>query len=107
MAKKSAPESWAVAPGPVRCPLCGRVVPKSQADKHHLVPLSKGGKHTVVMHRICHRQLHVLFSESELARSYSTLEALLAHPQVQAFVQWVQRKPEDFYTSMKRSSRLR
>ena len=35
-----------------------------------------------MLHRICHRQIHALFSETELARQYNTAEALLAHPEV-------------------------
>ncbi len=79
------------------CPLCGRTVPPAQQDAHHLVPRSEGGRETVILHRICHRQVHALFTETELARQYATPQALLAHPRMQAFVQWVHRKPDDFY----------
>ena len=79
------------------CPLCGRTVPPEQQDAHHLVPKSEGGRLTVILHRICHRQIHALFTESELARHYASPEALLAHPRMQAFVEWVRRKPDDFY----------
>lgn len=78
------------------CPLCGRAIPASQRDAHHLVPKSKGGRETLVLHRICHRQVHALLSETELARSYHTAEALLAHPEVARFVAWVKTKPNDF-----------
>lgn len=62
------------------CPLCDRAIPKSQQDKHHLVPKVKGGKETEVIHRACHRQIHALFSESELAKHYASPEALKEHP---------------------------
>jgi two-component system KDP operon response regulator KdpE len=62
-------------------------------DAHHLVPKSKGGKQTQFLHRICHRQIHALFTETELARQYSTVEALLAHPEIELFVKWVKTKP--------------
>lgn len=58
------------------CPLCGREVPVAQQDAHHLVPRSQGGRETVILHRICHRQIHALLSESELAREYATPQAL-------------------------------
>ncbi|MEO7937016.1 MAG: HNH endonuclease [Burkholderiaceae bacterium] len=87
------------------CPLCNRLIPTAQQDKHHLVPRSRGGTHTEVMHRICHRQLHALFSETELARSYATVDALLAHPEVARFVAWVRQKPPDFMERTRRSSR--
>lgn len=89
------------------CPLCGREVPVAQQDAHHLVPRSQGGRETVILHRICHRQIHALLSESELAREYATPQALLRHPQVQAFVQWVCRKPDDFFERSRKTARLR
>ena len=89
------------------CPLCERPVPESQQDKHHLVPKSKGGKHTEVMHRMCHRQIHALFTEQELATRYSTAEALLEHADIQRFVQWIRKKPDDFYESVRSSARKR
>lgn len=93
--------------GPVRCPLCGRPIPPEQQDKHHLVPRVKGGQHTEVLHRVCHRQIHALFSESELAQRYATVDALLAHPEIQAFVRWVQKRPDDYLGPVKLSRRLR
>ena len=54
----------------------------SQRDAHHLVPKSRGGRVTEALHRICHRQIHALLTETELARDYATVEALMAHPQI-------------------------
>ena len=102
LAQKLAPITTAQAPLPV-CPLCGRSVPPDQQDAHHLVPRSEGGRDTVILHRICHRQVHALFSETELARHYATPKALLSHPGVQAFVQWVRKKPDDFYERTRKS----
>ncbi|NBU58441.1 MAG: HNH endonuclease [Betaproteobacteria bacterium] len=93
------------APEPVRCLLCSRPVPPGQLDWHHLVPKLKGGRETAPMHRICHRQVHALFSETELARHYATAPALLAHPEVRAFVDWVSSKPNDFYETVRRPRR--
>jgi 5-methylcytosine-specific restriction endonuclease McrA len=87
------------------CPLCGRPIPAAQRDAHHLVPRSRGGTRTEVMHRICHRQVHALFTETELARDYGTVEALLSHPDVARFVAWVRDKPSGFMERTRRSSR--
>lgn len=89
------------------CPLCDRVIPPAQADRHHLVPKSKGGRQTEFLHRVCHRQVHALLTESELARQYTTVEALLQHPELQAFVAWVKSKPEDFFVRTHKSTRMR
>lgn len=89
------------------CPLCGRAIPPAQRDAHHLVPKSKGGRVTTYLHRICHRQIHAVLTENELARQYATVEALLAHPDLNAFVAWVRTKPDGFFVSTRKSARVR
>ena len=91
----------------VICPLCDRLIPPSQRDLHHLVLKSKGGRHTEYLHRVCHRQIHALLTETELARQYATIKALQQHPELRAFVLWVKTKPEDFFARTRKSSRLR
>lgn len=91
----------------IRCPLCERKIPPSQRDAHHLVPKSKGGRHTEYLHRICHRQIHALLTETELARQFNSVEALLSHPDIAMFVSWVQTKPDDFIERTRKSQRIR
>jgi hypothetical protein len=83
------------------------MLPKAEEDAHHLIPRSEGGRVTVLLHRLCHRTLHALLTEKELARNYSTIEALRQHPEVARFVEWVQDKPPDFYERTRKSRRLR
>ncbi|MBC7415188.1 MAG: HNH endonuclease [Herminiimonas sp.] len=101
------PPAWQILQSDERCPLCERLIPPAQRDAHHLVPKMKGGRQTVAMHRICHRQVHALFSETELARQFSTAEALLCHPEIQKFVGWVRTKPDDFFERTRRAGRRR
>lgn len=89
------------------CPLCERVIPPAQADRHHLVPKSKGGRHTEFLHRVCHRQIHALLTESELAGRYATVQDLLQHAELQAFVTWVKTKPENFFVRTRKSMRIK
>ncbi len=100
-------ESWYRAPAEERCPLCGRAIPPSQRDEHHLIPKTEGGRVTVPRHRICHRQLHALFSERELATRYASIEQLLANGEVKHFVDWVRGKPDAFYERTRSSRRKR
>ena len=79
------------------CPLCHRPIPAGAGSLHHLVPKSRKGRETVLLHRICHRKIHSLFTEKELERSFSTIDLLLDHPELQAFVGWLVGKPPDFY----------
>jgi hypothetical protein len=89
------------------CPLCGRAIPKAQRDAHHLLPKSRGGVDTVVLHRICHRQIHALLSEVELERHFQSVEALRMYPELARFLQWVRNKPDDFYERTRKSQRLK
>ncbi len=93
--------------GDTVCPLCDRHIPARQQDAHHLVPKSHGGVHTVVLHRICHRQIHALFTETELARQYPTVSALKAQNEMARFVRWVQTKPDGFFEKSRKSRRLK
>ena len=89
------------------CPLCGRPIPPGEVDAHHFIPRSQGGKDTRDLHRICHRQVHALFTEVELARHYSTPEALRAHPDMARFLAWVSKRPPEFHERVQGSDRKR
>lgn len=105
MARKNRDEiaSWNVEPVLPICPLCERVIPEDQTEKHHLVPKSKGGKVTVGLHRVCHRQIHAIFTDAQLAKTFSTIEALLQDPRMQKFVAWIKSKPPGFSDAAKES----
>ncbi len=82
------------------CPLCKRELGDSKnTSKHHLLPKSKGGKYTdiVVLHRICHRKIHSIFTENELKNQYYTIDQLLTHKEIIKFVKWVSKKSPEFY----------
>jgi hypothetical protein len=92
------------------CPLCLRPIPPGTAQSlHHLVPKLKGGKGgpVVRMHHICHKEIHARLTEAELARDYSTPEALRAHPRLAKFAQWVARRPPGFLSRVPGGPRRR
>ena len=100
-------EAVSVTPNPIICPICDREIPLTQMDAHHLIPRSKGGKETQYLHRICHRQIHALFTETELARRLNSADAIREHPQMQRFIEWVKNKPDGFYERVAKSTRLK
>lgn len=82
-----------------RCPLCGRPIPPGVPQSlHHLVPKLRGGKGgpRVLLHAICHREIHAALTETELARDWSSIEALRSHPRLARFIAWVARRPPGF-----------
>ena len=87
-------------PDPI-CPLCGRPIPPGVPQSlHHLTPKLRGGRGgpAVLMHQICHKQVHATLTETELARRYNTPQALRAHPGLAKFAAWVARRPPEFLT---------
>lgn len=81
------------------CPLCLRPIPPGvPQSRHHLIPRLRGGKggETVLLHQICHNEIHATFSETELARGFNTIAALRGHPRLVKFLAWVARRPPDF-----------
>ena len=94
------------------CGLCGRVV--ERRTRHHLIPRSRHTNKRVKrsfsreeLHRTvplcgaCHRQIHRTLTEKELERDYNTVEALLSHPVISRFVQWIERKPHGVVVAVK------
>ncbi len=83
------------------CPLCARPIPpEARQSLHHLVPKLRGGKGgpTVLLHQICHNEIHATLTEAELARNYATIEALRAHPRIAKFITWVAKRPREFHS---------
>lgn len=84
------------------CELCGRenqslsghhLVPKARHNKKVKRDLGKNRNVLVMICMPCHRQLHSLFTNKELEREYNTLEKLKDHPDVIAWIEWVQQRP--------------
>ena len=92
------------------CAVCLRpILPDDPQSLHHLIPKLKGGRGgpTVLVHDMCHREIHAAATEAELARLYDTPEKLRAHPQLAKFAAWLARKPAGFRVRTLKSERRR
>ncbi len=80
------------------CPLCSRPLAEP-CNKHHLLPISKGGKGTatILMHKVCHDKIHAVFSEMELKREYNTIKTLQSNEEIRRFIDWIKKKEPEYY----------
>ena len=91
-----------------RCELCERAVAKLTV--HHLVPVSQGRRAgtksielpTALLCSACHRHLHTVFSNRDLARELSSLDALKHAPQMQRFLRWVKKQDPNKHIRVRR-----
>lgn len=77
--------------------------------RHHLIPRTRHRQirrkklltgrdlnETIAVCSSCHKQIHALISEKDLAREWNTTEKLLSHPDLGTFLDWIRQKPPDF-----------
>ncbi|MEL6919547.1 MAG: HNH endonuclease [Pseudomonadota bacterium] len=73
-----------------------------RSKRHHFVPKSRGGRETVPIHPICHKTLHVNFTNKQLEDAGARVELLRADDETARFLKWVARKPPDFHAPTRR-----
>ena len=79
------------------CPICQReLIPGPSCEAHHLVPKSRKGAETVLLHAVCHRMIHKIFSESALVSFQGDLSPVIENAEMQRFIAWVRKKPAEF-----------
>lgn len=88
------------------CTLCERE--NVSTTVHHLTPKSRGGKDKETAHLCvpCHKQLHALFTNRELAESLSTIEQLRAQEQVARYLRWIRKQPPTVVPRVRKSKSL-
>jgi len=55
--------------------------------------------------RACHDHIHAVLSEKQLAGAYHTRAALLEHPAIRTFIEWLRTKPPGFHPRSRGSRR--
>jgi 5-methylcytosine-specific restriction protein A len=78
----------------IRCTLCERDVPARLITQHHLTPRQKGGRaeHRTPLCKPCHKQVHAMFGNTELARVYDSIESLREARALQPFLKWIRKQ---------------
>lgn len=90
------------------CELCVRSPNRTMV--HHLIPKQCGGVNGPSMKvcSACHKQIHAIFTNKELAEFYHSKERLLDHPEMAKYIKWViKQDPEKRITTRKSNSRRR
>ena len=90
-----------IVAGPA-CWLCERPLGR-RVQQHHPVPKSKKGPETVPVHPICHKTVHKIFTNAELARFGDERLKLLENEELAKFLCWIAEKPADFNAPVRRA----
>ncbi|WP_070119870.1 HNH endonuclease [Bacillus marinisedimentorum] len=87
------------------CELCGRS--GVQTTVHHLTPKEKGGTFlpAATLCIPCHKQVHALFSNEELAAALNTIGALQRNEHIQKYLKWIRKQPPARVPRTKKSLR--
>lgn len=89
------------------CELCGR----SPVDTtvHHLIPREEGGSHgpTAALCRTCHKQIHALYSNKELAIRLYTIKLLQEDEKINKYIKWVRKQPSETILRVRKSKERR
>jgi hypothetical protein len=89
------------------CELCGRE--NVETTVHHLVPKEMGGTfgQTANLCIPCHKQIHALYTNDEIAARLSTLAELRNDDQLLRFIKWIRKQPPSKLMKIKKSKERR
>jgi 5-methylcytosine-specific restriction enzyme A len=75
------------------CELCGRE--NVETTIHHLLPKEMGGTFgaTAALCIPCHKQIHALYTNHEIAARLTTLDDLKSDNQLSSFLKWIRKQP--------------
>ncbi|ANE48719.1 hypothetical protein SY83_04135 [Paenibacillus swuensis] len=87
-----------------RCELCGRE--DVDTTRHHLTPKEEGGTllGTADLCIPCHKQIHALYTNKELATRLSTIEELRQDEQLSRFIKYIRKQPSRTLVRIRKSN---
>lgn len=85
------------------CELCFRK--DVEITIHHLTPKEVGGTFlpTAKLCLPCHKQIHAIYTNEELAARMNTIERLRDDETIKKFVRWIQKQPSSKLISVSKS----
>ncbi|GAB1795686.1 MULTISPECIES: HNH endonuclease [Priestia] len=86
------------------CELCGRQ--DVLTTVHHLTPKEMGGafEPTANLCIPCHKQIHALYTNDELAIRLNTISLLQADSKISSFIKWIRKQPSSKLPKTKKSN---
>ena len=89
------------------CELCNRKTDK--LTKHHLLPREEGGKEEHISHICsdCHRQIHALYTNKELAIRLDTIDKLKEDEKISKYLKFIRKQPGSKVATIKKSRNIR
>ena len=90
------------------CELCRREgVPK--VTEHHLIPREEGGKDGEVtwLCESCHKQIHALYTNKELAIRLNTLDSLESDDKISKYLKYIRKQPASKKVKVRKSKNVR
>ncbi|WP_110114341.1 HNH endonuclease [Bacillus sp. CGMCC 1.16541] len=86
------------------CELCKRE--DVLTTVHHLTPKEMGGtfEPTANLCIPCHKQIHALYTNDELAIRLNTIDALRKDEKMSSFIKWVRKQPSSKVPKIKKSN---
>lgn len=94
--------------GNIICELCRREGIK-KVTEHHLIPREQGGKYGAIAMLCddCHRQIHALYTNKELAALFYTVERLESDEKVAKYLNYVRKQSPSKKLNIKKSRNVR
>ncbi|MBY0123176.1 HNH endonuclease [Bacillus sp. S/N-304-OC-R1] len=89
------------------CELCERE--DVETTVHHLVPKEMGGTFgpTANLCIPCHKQIHALYTNQEIAARLTTILELKGDAQISSFLKWIRKQPSTKLMKIKKSNNRR
>ncbi|ULT56515.1 HNH endonuclease [Neobacillus drentensis] len=89
------------------CELCGRQ--EVETTVHHLLPKEMGGTFGATANLCipCHKQIHALYTNEEIAARLTTLPELRADEKLASFIKWIRKQPSTKIMKIKKSRQRR